>query len=144
MLILLALAGIIVTLYAIYVERQTNKIGFKAMCDINDYASCSRVLKSPYAKMTKMIFNLKDDHVLNVPNTYFGLLFYIAVIIYNFVDVSYQEVLLLVASGISLCACFGLAYILYFKLKDFCVVCVATYFINMGIFYYAYCEYLNA
>ncbi len=144
MLVYLGIIGIIVALYAIKVEQNVHKAGFKAMCDINDHVSCSRVLSSPYAKMMKMTFGLADDHPLNVPNTYYGLLFYVAVVIYNFVYVPYQELLLLIVSAVSLCACVALAYILYFKLKDFCVVCVATYFINMGIFYYAYYEFMNS
>lgn len=137
MLVYFGIFGILVTLYAIRVERQSGN----AMCDINDRMSCSRVLKSPYARMMKMAFNLKENHPLNVPNTYYGLLFYIAITAYDFVYVPYQETLLLLASLLSLVACVGLAYILYFKLNDFCIVCVTTYFINIGIFYCAYNEF---
>lgn len=135
MLIYLGLFGIIVTSYAIYIERQ--KKGHRAMCDVSENISCTRVLKSPYARMMGLIFNLKNDHVLNLPNTYFGILFYFAIIIYNFIYIPYQELLLVTASFLSLCASFGLAYILYYKLQDFCIVCVTTYFINVAIFYYA-------
>ena len=138
-LILLGICGILVTLYAIYVERLT----LGAMCDINDRASCSRVLKSPYGRIMKMYFNLPDDHPLNVSNTYYGILYYSVIILYNFVVVPYQETLLFVASILSMLVSLKLALILYFNLKDFCVVYVITYVINFFIFYHA-CDLVMA
>jgi len=140
-LILLGICGIIVTLYAIYVERLGP--GIKAACDINNRASCSRVLKSPYGRMTKMYFNLRDDHPLNIPNTYYGILYYSAIILYNFVTVPYQETLLFIASLFSLFISLKLALILYYELNDFCAVCVTTYVLNFFIFYHA-CDLMMA
>jgi uncharacterized membrane protein len=135
MLQFIALIGIIITSYAIYVEHNAKK-GRKFMCDINDYMSCSAVLTSPYARMIKLVFGLDDNHILNVPNTYVGILFYLAVLVYPYVRIPYQEYMLLLASILSLFACVVLALAMY-KLGDTCIVCIATYFVNMAIFYYA-------
>lgn len=135
--------GLIVTLYAIYVERKARCSGFKAMCDFNDRASCSKVLTSPYSRMLGLSLGLNKDHPLNVPNTYFGTLFYIAIIAYPqypFTLIPFREILFFGATVSSMAFCFVLAYILYFKLNDFCVVCVTTYFINAVLLYCSYSE----
>lgn len=144
---LTGIVGICACLYAIYVERNTkrNKT-YTAFCDINDYMSCSMVLKSPYSRLTKMAFGLSDNSMFNVPNTYYGVLFYIAITIYPiypFTLIPFRETLLFMASIASLLLCCILAYILYFKLNNFCAICVATYFINIAIFLLAYKE-INA
>uniref|UniRef100_A0A6C0C7D6 vitamin-K-epoxide reductase (warfarin-sensitive) n=1 Tax=viral metagenome TaxID=1070528 RepID=A0A6C0C7D6_9ZZZZ len=135
-LVLLGICGILIALYAICVERLAP--GVTAMCDINNRASCSRVLKSPYGRMMKLCFDLPDNHPLNVPNTYYGILYYSGIILYNFVTVPYQETLLFIASIFSMFVSLQLALILYYKLKDFCIVCVTTYVINFFIFYHAW------
>lgn len=135
MIVYLGLLGIIITLYAIWVENHKND--YKAACDLGENASCSKVLKSPYARMIKMIFKLSNNHIFNVPNTYLGILYYLAVVSYDFVNIPYKQYLLFIASIIGLCSSFILGFILFFKLHDFCVVCASTYLINYGIFHYA-------
>ena len=136
---ILGLIGLAVTLYAINVEK--NAVAAKrALCDINEHISCTLVLTSKYAKMMGLIFKLPYKHPLNLPNTYYGLIFYIIIIlypVYPFTLIPFREVLFLVASSFSLLSCCGLAYILYVYLKDFCIVCVATYIVNIFIFYQA-------
>jgi vitamin-K-epoxide reductase (warfarin-sensitive) len=145
MIFALGLLGLAITLYAIHVERKAaSEKAEKAFCDINDRMSCTRVLTSPYAKMVGKIFKLPADHKLNVPNTYYGVLFYIAIMLYTkfpFTLIPFREVLLMAASSFSLVACCGLAYIMYFKLKDVCIVCMATWAVNVGIFCCALGEY---
>ncbi len=129
MLLYLGLAGILVTLYAIYVEKTPGK----ALCDVGEHMSCTRVLKSPYAKMVGKMLGLGPKHPLNLPNTYFGIMFYLTVCLCAFFHFYH---LLLILSIVSMIASFGLAYILYFKLQDFCLVCVTTYVINSFILYF--------
>ncbi|AYV77849.1 MAG: vitamin K epoxide reductase complex subunit 1 [Edafosvirus sp.] len=139
MITLLGICGVLVSAYAIYVEVNA-KHKQRALCDLNEGMSCTRVLTSPYARMTGLVFGLKKSHPLNLPNTYYGLLFYVAIILYKmypFTLIPFKEFLLLVASSMSMAACIGLAYVLYFKLKDICIVCITTYIINSCIFYYA-------
>ena len=133
------ICGVIVTLYAIYVEKTANS-GKKAMCDMSENASCSVVLTSPYARLMRMCFRLPRNSIFNQPNTYYGLLFYIAVILYGvypFTLIPFREYMLMGASIMSMSVCVILAYILYFKLKNFCAVCVVSWIINMVILYSA-------
>ena len=139
---LCGICGIVVTLYAIYVERMAkSKSGggqskYKAICDVNDSMSCTLVLTSKYSKMMGTIFNLDKDSWFNLPNTYYGLLFYVCVTLYPlypFILIPFREVLLLGASLMSIVSSVMLAYILYFKLKNLCMVCIVTYVINITI-----------
>jgi vitamin-K-epoxide reductase (warfarin-sensitive) len=141
---LLGCIGVIACAYAINVEMNMKKNKkYVAFCDVGQSMSCSRVLVSEYSKMGKLLFNLDPDHPLNVPNTYYGFLFYCAVILYNvypFTLIPCRQYLLLFASIISNMSSVCLAYILYFKLKTACLVCVATYIINAFLLYFAYQE----
>eukprot|EP01127_Copromyxa_protea_P015155 TRINITY_DN4316_c0_g1_i1.p1 TRINITY_DN4316_c0_g1~~TRINITY_DN4316_c0_g1_i1.p1 ORF type:complete len:183 (-),score=13.31 TRINITY_DN4316_c0_g1_i1:160-708(-) len=104
-----ALVGVLVSLYSIYVElHASQEDDFVAFCDITPSVSCSKVLTSPYAKMVGYVYDLPEDHSLNVPNTYLGLLFYSAVILYSippFTRVPHRELLFFSASCLSL-VCF--------------------------------------
>ena len=136
------LIGFVATLYAIYVAKRS-KAGFKVMCDINDRISCTAVLKSEYAYLCKMYLGVSDDSIFNVPNTYYGLLFYIAIMIYPlypFTLIPFREILLFFASIMSMLISFLLALILKYRLNNLCVICVFTYFVNAAIFYLAWKE----
>lgn len=135
MLFYLGLIGLIVSIYAIYVEMKT--LG-GALCDLSNRASCSKVLKSEYARLAKIFLNLRADHPLNIPNTYFGVIFYLMVMLFDFVNIPFKEVFLFIASSFSFSVCIILGYVLYFILYDFCIVCVTTYIINILIFTQAY------
>jgi len=108
--------------------------------------SCSRVLTSPWAKMAGLMFNLPPDHPLNVPNTYLGILFYFAIILYPVRAlrwIPFRKTLLLTASLLSLGASAYLLYILYFVLHDFCIVCVSTHIANALIFFASLAEFFS-
>lgn len=122
--------GLLTSVYAIYVEKRATS---KAYCDIKEGMSCSRVLKSRYAKMLGLTFGLGPKHPLNISNAHFGLLFYCLVVLYPFVFVPFKEGFLLAASTGAMLASCGLAYILMVKLHDLCLVCVATYAWNAAI-----------
>jgi vitamin-K-epoxide reductase (warfarin-sensitive) len=139
---ILGICGIIASLYAVYVEQQAKgKKKYVALCDINNNMSCSRVLTSEYAKLGRLFFGLKEDHILNVPNTYYGLLFYVGVTLYAFYPftlIPFREYLLFSASVGSIAASCTLAYILAFILHDVCLVCVTTYILNILILWQAW------
>ncbi|AYV81228.1 MAG: putative vitamin K epoxide reductase complex subunit 1 [Harvfovirus sp.] len=137
MISLLGLAGIIISSYAVYVEKNAH-LKKKFLCDINENMSCSRILTSDYSKMVEMIFKLKPKHPLNLPNTYYGILFYIIVTLYpHFQMIPFREYLFFTGSLLSMLASITLICILIFKLKELCIVCLATHLINMCIFYLA-------
>ncbi len=139
----LGVCGILICLYAIYVERNAKgkKRNYKPVCDINDNMSCTLVLTSEYAYMTKYVFNLNNDHPLNVPNTYYGLLFYSCIVLSAFIHVPFQYYLLLSVSSMSLLASGGLMYFMY-KLWDFCLVCMASHVVNILLFISIYDNFL--
>ncbi|XP_041979462.1 uncharacterized protein LOC121733311 [Aricia agestis] len=121
--------GVLVSTYALYVEMAVEaKPGYKAMCDFAPHASCTKVLSSPYAKGLGLV---PEDSSWKLPNCLYGILFYCFYIFLSTFDdprvVRFQQALSLV----SLALCVYLAYILVFILKDFCIVCVTTYMINI-------------
>lgn len=141
---LFGLFGLCVSLFAIYVEyKKTKNNNYVSVCDINNRVNCSKVLTSKYSRLTKLLFGLPDNHVMNIPNTYYGVLFYLAVFVYPLPLLTYipfREILFFCASVGSMILSLFLAFILYYVLDDFCIVCVTTYFINLVIFYYAWDE----
>ena len=74
----LAICGIVVSLYATHVERSKHaNPSYQAMCDFSEGASCSRVLTSDASIGFGIVGRLLgDDHPLNLPNTYYGLVVY--------------------------------------------------------------------
>ena len=75
----LAICGIAVCLYAIHVERSKHaNPSYHAMCDFSEGASCSRVLTSDASIGFGIVGRLLgDDHPLNLPNTYYGVVVYV-------------------------------------------------------------------
>ena len=75
---ILAVCGVLVSLYAIHVERSKHSNpDYQAMCDISEHASCSRVLTSDASTGFGIVGRLLgDDHPLNLPNTYYGVVTY--------------------------------------------------------------------
>ncbi len=118
-IILLSLAGFAASWYAYMVEKKIAQSGeYKPVCDINDRISCTRVMSSPYGKM------------LGISNAIPGMIFYAFVFVlalFGFVTwIFYLSLTACVASV-------GLAYIMYFKIKSFCLVCTSVYAINFGL-----------
>lgn len=140
---ILGILGILASLYAIYVEKRFPDKNYRASCDIGPNASCTFVLSSEYAHLAKMWFKLDRKSMFNVPNTYYGFLFYVAVTLYSvypFTLIPLREFLLFGASCLSILMSIVLAWILMFRLKNFCAICVTTYVINVALMYYAYAE----
>ncbi|GMU19266.1 MAG: hypothetical protein AMXMBFR12_04580 [Candidatus Babeliales bacterium] len=118
-IVILALIGLALSLYAQDVEQQLKKDEqFKPACDINDRISCSRPLTSPYANL------------FSVPNSLLGIFFYSTLAVVAFCGL-HTIVLLMAIAGII--ATFVLAYLLYFKINSFCLVCTALYIVNILI-----------
>ncbi|CAH0398389.1 unnamed protein product [Chilo suppressalis] len=123
-----AILGVIVSTYALYVEMAAeSKPGYKALCDISEYASCSRVLTSEYSKGFGII---PKESALEVPNCIYGTLFYCFMIFLATFDHIGVNRLQLLLSLVSCASSVYLAYLLAFVLHDICLVCISTYFIN--------------
>lgn len=116
----IALLGLIISAYALYVKRNLAiyKV-YKPLCDIKDNVSCSKAFTSKYGSLTGW------------PNPIFGMIYYVAVFI---LTLYYDSRSILVLSMIALAGTLYLAYISYFKQKNFCLVCSSIYLINILIF----------
>ncbi|KAJ8312459.1 hypothetical protein KUTeg_009832 [Tegillarca granosa] len=138
-LLLLCSLGLILSLYAYYVEvvAEHNK-SYKAMCDFSAKISCSKVFTSQYGRGFGLLqYIVGKDSVLNQPNSVFGIMFYIIQIVCAFIFTIDAAKIQVTTCIMANCGSVYLAYILYFVLEDFCVVCVSTYVVNALLLFYA-------
>ncbi|XP_054256934.1 vitamin K epoxide reductase complex subunit 1-like protein 1 isoform X2 [Macrosteles quadrilineatus] len=129
---LVSLIGFVLAVYAYIVETsKEHNPSYVAMCDINEHMSCSRVFTSKYGRGFGLLYHLVGkDSVLNQPNSVGGMIFYIIMITLSYKDSVPVTKILIGLSVVSNIGSVYLAYILYFVLHDFCVVCVSTYVVN--------------
>ncbi|CAH1799016.1 unnamed protein product [Owenia fusiformis] len=138
--------GIIVSLYALYIEIRKHKDPqYVAMCDLNEHMSCSRVLTSRYGTGFGFVeYLVGKNSYLNQPNCIVGaIMFFIQIVLGQFdwwlaIEVNYY------CSIIACLGCFYLAIVLFFILKDLCLVCISMYICNAAIFYLNYQRHLYA
>lgn len=133
---LICMVGILLSVYALYVELKKEKDPkYTATCDISEHMSCSKVFTSKYGKGFGLLPHiLGEKSPLNLPNGFFGIIYYSLCCITGFSN-NRNLVKLQVLFGIAgIVMAVYLAYILYFILYDFCVVCVTTYALNVVIF----------
>ncbi|MCL4361483.1 hypothetical protein M1446_03950 [Candidatus Dependentiae bacterium] len=118
-----SIVGFCISVYAFITERKIKADpNYKPACDITDRISCSRPLQSEYSNL--FFFS----------NTTAGLLFYAALAIlaaFNFTT------LILVATSINLLVTLFLAYLLFFKIKSLCPICISLYIVNITMFVFA-------
>ena len=125
-----AICGICVSSYALYVESRLGEKGYEAMCDFSESASCSAVLGSEYSHILSMSGLVSAGSKLDIPNAALGLVFYFLSLAHGV----FPPVLVLAAATVALAFSAYLAYVLAYVLKDFCLVCVASYILNVVIF----------
>ena len=142
---LIALAGLVLSAYALYVEHKVTaqkeraaKLGadaadeetpFVALCDLGSWASCSDVLTSPSSRL------------FGPPNALLGLIFYFGVFLYPSINfVPYREELLLAVSTFSCCMSVYLSTVLV-KMGDFCILCVSMYVCSFALLIVVIREY---
>lgn len=148
-IIFYSLIGMGISAYSIYVKVQSEMDPkYEAMCDMNEKVSCTKVFNSEYGRGFGLI---SKDSPLNISNGIFGLVHYliiaimgnkkhylktvnifqIIVLFLGFFDsmmlIKLQFGLVILSNLMSV----YLAYVLYFILQDFCLVCVATYIFNI-------------
>lgn len=131
--------GILVSLYALQVEiYKSRDKNYSAYCDIGPF-SCSKVFMSRYGKGFGL---MPDDSMFNLPNSIYGLIFFIIqllLLLFRNNAVSLQLKIFL-----SILANIGsvyLASILYYELKDFCLVCFSLYLVNAFLLFFNYKHY---
>ena len=140
---LLALVGLCVAGYALYIEVETvnaEKAGLSApsfFCDsLFTGASCSKAITGPYGKVLSLWGIVKKGSSLDVPNSLIGSLFYfLAITPWN--ANSLIADLFMIGGLLSLAFSAYLAYILRFVLHEFCIICVSSYVINILLFIFS-------
>ncbi|XP_075709034.1 vitamin K epoxide reductase complex subunit 1-like protein 1 [Rhinoderma darwinii] len=139
--------GIVLSLYAFHVEREKERDpGYQAMCDLNEWVRCSTVLSSRWGRGFGLLGSVfGKDSVMNQPNGVFGLIFYLLQMLLGMTVSAVAALVLMTTSIVSVVGSLYLAYILYFVLKNFCVICVITYLLNfiLLIINYKRLVYLN-
>ena len=118
-----AIIGFLLSIYAYYVGKKAEKqADYHAVCDISDTMNCAKVVGGEYGKTA------------GISNSIGGMLFYILIIIlisFNLTFVFYLAVLSILGS-------LYLAYIQYFKIKKFCLICSSIYIVNILLLIFSY------
>ncbi len=117
---ILAVIGLLLSLYAFYVEKRFKANSkYHAACDINNKISCTKAFKSKYG------------HTFGISNSIFGIFFYAIIFVLLFMNLTN---IVFYLSTISLLGSLYLAYVLYFKVRSFCIVCNSIYVVNILLF----------
>ena len=115
---LLAISGFLVSAYALYVKVKISKDNsYSPLCDIRSKISCSKALGSRYSV------------TLGIPNPLGGLFFYLLLFAVSFLN---MKILFYPLLGAVLFSIY-LAYISYFRQKNFCLVCNFIYLVNLAL-----------
>ncbi|XP_007894766.1 vitamin K epoxide reductase complex subunit 1-like protein 1 isoform X2 [Callorhinchus milii] len=93
--------------------------------------------------LVEIIFG--TDSALNQPNSIYGLIFYTLQLLLGMTVSAMAALILMTSSIVSVVGAMYLSYILYFVLKDFCIICIAMYILNiiLLIINYKRLVYLN-
>jgi len=139
--VVLCLAGIGLSVYAVHVKTKATKDeNYVALCDINEQMSCSRVLTSKYSTGFGLVGTLLgEDHIANQFNSIYGIAFYSLMLLlslFNYRSIATVQILL---SVMSVLMSAYLGYILYI-LQDVCVVCGGTYLVNFLLLVTSICK----
>lgn len=124
-----SLVGLLLSVYAYYVEVRVQKdASYKAICDLNNRVSCTRVLKSGYG------------HMFGISNAIPGMIFYLMMFALSGYGLSMYLFWLALASFLF---SIYLGYILYFKVKSFCLICNGIYLVNVILLVLSYIQYVE-
>jgi len=116
-LAVIALIGAILSVYVIYVATQSEKDPkYKAICDISEKISCSIAHSS------------KWGHIFDISTGYFAAPFYGLIFILALLEL---RLFIFPLAVFSVLYSIYFAYILVFKVKTLCLVCVSLYIVNV-------------
>lgn len=121
---LLSLGGMFVSLYGYFIEKKIKQnVTYRPTCDISDTISCSKPFLSPYSTM------------FGISNTILGISFYSIMLCLSLLE---WKLILFCCSVMGVLVSVYLAYILATKIRSFCLVCTATYGINIALLIASY------
>lgn len=117
--LILAILGFCISLYTYLIENKIkNNPNYKPACDLSDRISCSAPIKSEYANL------------FYFSNAIIGMLFYVLIAALAYLNAEQLLFIAAIFGGLSSCV---LAYLLFFKIKAVCILCVSLYIINILI-----------
>ncbi|KAF3841296.1 hypothetical protein F7725_007158 [Dissostichus mawsoni] len=134
--LLVCLLGILLSIYAFHVETEKARDpSYKAMCDVSISISCSKVFSSRWGRGFGLLGSIfGNDSALNQPNSVYGIAFYAFQLLLGMTVSAMAALILMTTSILSVVGSLYLGYILYFVLKDFCIICITTYALNFILF----------
>eukprot|EP00933_Yihiella_yeosuensis_P014093 TRINITY_DN12761_c0_g1_i2.p1 TRINITY_DN12761_c0_g1~~TRINITY_DN12761_c0_g1_i2.p1 ORF type:complete len:169 (-),score=17.95 TRINITY_DN12761_c0_g1_i2:151-657(-) len=129
--------GIALNIYTMYVESQIAQVpGYVPACNLGSWSSCSKVFTSPYAHILSYWGLVEKGSTLDLSLPQLAIPYFLLLMFYP-VARKMSNLMPIVFLGIGI-ASIGfnvyLACILKFVLKEFCVICASTYFINGSCF----------
>ncbi len=115
----LALVGFCLSAYVFHVEQYAGKKkDFRAWCDFTERISCTKAFTSEFA------------HTGMLPNSIIGMMVYSVIgLLAYFNEIQY---LFLISLACLLFSVF-LAYVLFVRVRSYCLVCISIYAINLGL-----------
>jgi vitamin-K-epoxide reductase (warfarin-sensitive) len=120
MIQVLAVIGFALSIYSIFVgKRAEEDVEYRSICDISDKASCTMAFKSEFGRL------------FGIQNGVYGAAFYALVFVLSFLGFMLVNDLIFYLVVLAFLGSLYLAYILYFKLKNLCIVCTAIYLVNI-------------
>mmetsp|Transcript_671 Transcript_671/g.1469 ORF Transcript_671/g.1469 Transcript_671/m.1469 type:complete len:168 (-) Transcript_671:1207-1710(-) len=131
-----AIAGCILSLYALYVEHKVAHKSpdeeFSALCDIEQLnASCSKVFQLPEGRMLTYFGIVSEGSLLDVPNAALGFVYYSY---WLFLSSSLPSSVTIFASIMAMASSIFLAIKLVL-LNELCLLCWTTHVINSRLFW---------
>lgn len=123
-ILILAIIGFIISVYTYITEQKVkNDATFKPACDLSDKISCSKPMLSPYANL--FFFS----------NALVGIAYYVLIAVLAYFNL--MNIIFFAALGSCAVSCV-LAYLLYFKIQAFCILCTSLYIVNFLMLIIAY------
>jgi vitamin-K-epoxide reductase (warfarin-sensitive) len=115
-----ALVGLLISVYATYVEHRVRKEpSYKAICDWSDRFSCTKAFTSKYGR------------IFGISNSVVGVTAY-----FTFLTMSFSIPRLLpLLAVVAIVGSAALAFISYVKMRTYCVVCTTIYVVNLVLLY---------
>ncbi|XP_035241355.1 vitamin K epoxide reductase complex subunit 1-like protein 1 [Anguilla rostrata] len=145
--LLVCLLGILFSVYAFRVEREKARDpSYQPLCDVSNSVSCSKLVTSRWGTgfgLLGAIFG--ENGAMNQPNSVYGLIFYLFQLLLGLTVSAMAALTLMATSIVSVMGSLYLSYILYFVLKDVCIIGISTCVLNFILFMLNYKRlvYLN-
>nr|UVZ36594.1 Vitamin K epoxide reductase complex subunit 1 [Rattus tiomanicus] len=131
----LCLGGLALSLYALHVKaaRARNE-DYRALCDVGTAISCSRVFSFRGRRAFALVaYGPTYDASINLSHIRLSCNVYTEELLLGCLRGRWASILLILSSLVSVAGSLYLAWILFFVLYDFCIVCITTYAINAGL-----------